>query len=543
MHIPKSALKQTSGNLTFAGSKESNVTTSWGVEWDEQYIARDILQNFYDANKDEVDKINISIEKRNNIVISAPAEFNIQQLFYLGSQKTEEDVGQYGEGFKAACVCLLRDHNLTPVAITGQDVYHIRLSETPVAGTDMYPMIYDLYTMDGKSVGSKFILENCNPKLVEAFRLGLSNFFFTVNHPIVGKQLEDRGWSPKTNIYHSKDGSGYIYFEKMMRAKLGPKVPLVFEITYPYKRIKKKIGLDRDRKTFSQQDDLSFFFKEIKMSTSLFKNVLKATEASLWSKGHTHELLEYHSAGYSWRENHSALFQNYYVKSSSKDIIEQEKIRQIEKTWQNNGRRPIAKVFLKMGAKSALTYLAELRAQAKKKSDEAAKRAPEDSEWRAIELMRSIMVLYAPETAKIFQRDKSTYIIIDSEALLGEFKSNRGYRERTVYLSSKLFVSGFAEILTTFIHEHQHIYGSDGSSSFTYALTNLIEVFIELRHELDHFEEKWERLRQEIIVERETAGSARPLTVQERISRMDEKTLRAFVLKFPTSTLRKRLES
>ena len=29
----------------------SSVTTSWGVNWGEEYIARDILQNFRDADK------------------------------------------------------------------------------------------------------------------------------------------------------------------------------------------------------------------------------------------------------------------------------------------------------------------------------------------------------------------------------------------------------------------------------------------------------------------------------------------------------------
>ncbi len=42
------ALKQSgiAGNLTHLDSRTSSVTTSWGVNWDENYIARDLMQNF-----------------------------------------------------------------------------------------------------------------------------------------------------------------------------------------------------------------------------------------------------------------------------------------------------------------------------------------------------------------------------------------------------------------------------------------------------------------------------------------------------------------
>ena len=39
---------------------ESSVTTSWGVNWGHDYIARDILQNFRDANLNDIDKIDIN---------------------------------------------------------------------------------------------------------------------------------------------------------------------------------------------------------------------------------------------------------------------------------------------------------------------------------------------------------------------------------------------------------------------------------------------------------------------------------------------------
>ena len=45
----------------YVNSTTSSVTLSWGVEWSPDYIARDIIQNFRDANHTEIDAINCAI--------------------------------------------------------------------------------------------------------------------------------------------------------------------------------------------------------------------------------------------------------------------------------------------------------------------------------------------------------------------------------------------------------------------------------------------------------------------------------------------------
>ena len=44
-------------SATLLESHNSSVTTAWGVNWGEDYIARDILQNFRDANKEDINSI------------------------------------------------------------------------------------------------------------------------------------------------------------------------------------------------------------------------------------------------------------------------------------------------------------------------------------------------------------------------------------------------------------------------------------------------------------------------------------------------------
>ena len=47
----------------------SSVTTAWGVDWDEVYIARDLMQNFFDANRGRVSEIRVDASA-SDVVIS-----------------------------------------------------------------------------------------------------------------------------------------------------------------------------------------------------------------------------------------------------------------------------------------------------------------------------------------------------------------------------------------------------------------------------------------------------------------------------------------
>ena len=94
----------------FQKSVESSVTTSWGVNWDANFIARDILQNFRDANLTEIDKVTVNT-KNDRILVEGKNCFDLRKLFFVGSNKAGDDmtVGEYGEGFKAAVVSMLKE--------------------------------------------------------------------------------------------------------------------------------------------------------------------------------------------------------------------------------------------------------------------------------------------------------------------------------------------------------------------------------------------------------------------------------------------------
>lgn len=152
------------GDLQFKRTMTSAVTTGWGVNWDEDYIARDLMQNFFDANRDCLDKVIVN-NYGSEVIITAPTPFNLERLFYLGSEKGEDDVGQYGEGFKAAATCLLRDYDVTPIALSGRDVAVLRVADTTIAETRLYPVEYDFYHNSSEIDGTVLVLPGCSVKL------------------------------------------------------------------------------------------------------------------------------------------------------------------------------------------------------------------------------------------------------------------------------------------------------------------------------------------------------------------------------------------
>ena len=128
----------------FEKSIESSVTTSWGVNWDADFIARDILQNFRDSNLSEIEKVVVNT-KNDRILVEGNNCFDLRKLFFVGSNKAgdETTVGEYGEGFKAAVVSMLKRGIQAPVSVSGDTAVVIDVGEEVVEEWFGWrPMIY-----------------------------------------------------------------------------------------------------------------------------------------------------------------------------------------------------------------------------------------------------------------------------------------------------------------------------------------------------------------------------------------------------------------
>ncbi len=106
----------------------TRILTTYDVRWDKEKTARDVWQNFFDANGHTLDGINSSTAHNSDgsatLSINGLAEYDYQHLLHLGGSTKTGDVqsaGGFGEGAKIAPLILLRDFGAREVIYESKD--------------------------------------------------------------------------------------------------------------------------------------------------------------------------------------------------------------------------------------------------------------------------------------------------------------------------------------------------------------------------------------------------------------------------------------
>lgn len=530
-------------NLSHIQTLTSSVTTAWGVDWDEEYIARDLMQNFFDANRQNLDEVSVR-KSGSDVVVTAPAPLNLERLFYLGSEKGEGDVGQYGEGFKVAATCLLRDHSVTPIAASGNEVVSLRVSEQSVSGTQLHPVEYDFYSNKNTVDGTLLILPNCAPKLAKAVAAGLTHFFYP-NNPLLGTKCWS-DYSGEFSLYESRTKNGHVFYGNLKRGQIEG-IPVILVINKRYKQIENRISKDRDRNAFGD-DVMKMFYNHfarfgLKHDDNGQLIVVQAARPN-WERGHPllSELAGTRRHRSVWRqESVKRVFQDKFFSRSLLAGVDSNRmeITQLEKAWCDVGKIPLPSYFSKFGVLNANDEIARQLDQANKEAVKENRRRPTTSEQAAIDLLFSILKQLAPEIVAVLENGAVAYTVVKAEAMLGAFRSGRSYRAREVFIAERIFASDFSEALAVFLHEHSHIFGHDGSRGFTDALTGLLETVVRFRKKLDEYNDEWTKIRQSINRERAKKQSKQSenLDVENWIANLGEEELRDTLSMLPVIVL------
>ncbi len=507
---------------------DTRITDHWGVDWNPMEIVRDFLQNFYDANS--VDEIDINIKGR-IVTVSSPSEFDYKSLLYLGSDKGTSDIGQYGEGFKAATVNAMRNHNCK-VLVRIKDFLLEFYFETEIIGETEKKIIKCKKSKVGRIKGTKLILKNCPKVILEEFKFGM-NYFYSENNPLFGTLLT-RHYSNDIIIYKSTvENIGFVFYKKLLRAKLD--VPLVVICNRKYKSIDDKIRHDRDRKAF----DDKVLETLLKM---LFKNVhLQAVVNELkpwWENGH--KILRY-MASRGYRRMSLKFPDNYYAKqtnTSRMNLSMQVEIKTVEQEFKEKNYIQCPGYMANLGMKSAVLLINKRMKEKREKRETLYTRKPTDLEQKALNVLIDYINRMEPFLANRFKH--ANYTIGDSEDLIGELRLSRQWRSHDVFLSKKFFLFNFSIALSVLLHEWAHIYGSDGSRGFTDGLTGFLSKLIERRNELDEVEQEWNQISKEIAEQQFQDNSHNK--IHNLINKLSNKQKIQLLKSIPESELLKLLE-
>lgn len=522
---PESPIEELSATLAQAGlhlqlvAREvltSSVTTAWGVAWSEAMIARDLMQNFFDANRGALDQVRTKTWS-GGVQIEAPAAFEPDRLFFLGSEKGNDDVGQYGEGFKAAAICLLRDHGVQPVCISGTRGVVLSVSPQVVADTAMRPVVYQFFDVSPAVAGTVLLLPTRSPRLIEAITHGLDDFLHAGN-PVLGEKIFE---SDCLALHHSLDGNGHLFYRHLRRCIL-PGYPLVWVVRNSIATVERRTSQDRDRNAFG--DTVRSFYLRGFLQMGMRRYWMGWPQACRaivlagkphWERGHpvlaelAQQLQGYR--GTSVRKTLAELFKGAYYARARSDytvVARQLEIDAVEKAWLAQGRRVLPSYFRHLAADEAADELERRAQDALNAARQSGCRAPTPAERACLDVLYRLLRDYAPDIASVFSRKECHYTVGNDKTLLGQLRFSRGHRSTEVYLDQSVFTGDLGYAAAVFLHEHAHIFGWDGSRGFTDALTNLLEALIREHRQLADYAQPWEQAALGVRKEREGSGAS-----------------------------------
>lgn len=232
------------------------------------------------------------------------------------------------------------------------------------------------------------------------------------------------------------------------------------------------------------------------------------------------------------------------------------RVGEIEAAWKDAGRINVPGYFASFGIQNALGEIIERDGAHARR----ARRQPSEAEAAAIEVLRGATEEFAPEIIALFAKQKTEYFVLhgddtvaknalNKEELLGAFKqSERQWDLREVWLAETLFVGDFSEALATFLHEHAHVMGYDGSRQFTDALTGMLATVVRMigdskaRQMLESLSARWDSATKAVARERKEGGAKLvDSTVTKQIDALDKDGLRGLLGRVPPAVLRRLL--
>lgn len=451
-------------------------------------IVRDFLQNFYDDNRPE--DITIQIEG-STVTVLAPKSFDPNLLIYLGSDKGPDQVGKYGEGFKAAMLNAMRNHNCTVRMITANEGLDF-FFEKKVIGERERDVIMCRRSPMASTNGSKLIISNCPPEITAEFKFGL-NCFYHENNPLFGAVIAT-SWQEDLLVFRSTTDVGYLFYGKLLRAKLD--APLVIVCNKRYKNIDNQIEHDRDRKAFNEEV-LGKCIRQVFRGIGVYRciaviNFLKPW----WQKGHPILAALADAAGYNFKMDYPV---EYYAKHSFRDDDKVDfhmRIDEMRRTFREKGWVECPHYMSDLGMKTIPVIIADQDKKVTNAQINELTRRPSPHEQRALDLL--IRTAHSLDSGLADKFTGARYVIGASKEIIGELRKTAVRHDKCVYLTKSVFTGRFSDAVAVLLHEWSHLYGHDGSRGFTDILTDFIARSIEERNSITAYEQEWQPIADEI---------------------------------------------
>lgn len=178
-----------------------NLIFDYPVHWSRYKVLRDLIQNFYDSIPRHAwaERFSHRIEQRRLTLVSEGVDFSYDWLIPIGAS-TKRDGGDYaghfGEGFKIAALCALRDFGWT-IEVRSRDWHLVVVTDAlTVDGRHLKTLAYEVRT--GLAPAADTLLTIAPFHDADILETALLSFFYPDN-PLLGAAI----WtSPTAAVYH-----------------------------------------------------------------------------------------------------------------------------------------------------------------------------------------------------------------------------------------------------------------------------------------------------------------------------------------------------
>lgn len=503
-----------------------NLIFTYPVHWSKYKVLRDFIQNFYDSvsHKEFYERFKYELTDRNELIFTAlNTNFNYEWLIHIGASTKREEkekyAGYFGEGFKIASLCALRDFNWNVTMSSNNWSLDVIRLDLEIDEKSLFSLGYDISIMQVSNKDTILKISNFDKNDYDIFLSALYTFYYKEN-PLLGEQLWENEIcavyhrssfeKPKDlpTSYDSK-GDGIVFGSYQALGSF--EFPFVFCL-HDYKQD------DRDRSTYSKVDVINILVGVIRcIGAQLSLTLLNAFE-KYW---YTYPKEKY---GY---KSYYTVIKNLIIKLHSNSHLTNKFVELnpnllvADKIPNNNlkakNKRRQAMTWLKLQdskytlVQDTFEYLGYPSIEDKCEEDHGFTlvRVPNALETNYINLLEDYVqelftdffeISRLPSCKVITNNDASWDGMAESTKLIKARKNSYGFKIRkeihSISLKIKLFESNnFHDALSTYLHELCHIFGGDSSMNFSRALTEVIRKVIDSNDVLSEYRLKWLKIK------------------------------------------------
>lgn len=501
-----------------------NLIMSYPVKWNMYKILRDFIQNFYDAVQNEQfsERFSYKYENETLEIKCSNVSYNYEYLLHIGaSSKTNNKdkvfSGYFGEGFKIAALCGIRDYSLE--IETSSSNWKIKVIENNIKidNNDAKTLAYKVERYDEKYSDTTLVIKNLKKQYYDVFHCALESFYYEKN-PLFGKKLFGNYYCAiykRSNIEkkigypesYRAYGEGIIFAAFQARGSL--KEPLIF-------CYHKYTENDRERNFFSNIDNIDIIIKCIREIDSETAMKLLIIYKKLWYcyPKHTYGYDSYYTVIknlifiMSYNEEIVNKFKTLYPK-----LLYAKKLEAGDKRSLNN--RKYCAEWIKNNPEYILVqdsfkYLGIQSLEEKCEEENILPKVtkPTKVEQKYIRILQNcIKEIFAdffkngelPECNVIRNLKASVSGYASLTKYEKKEKNIYGYIYRykihsicikEIYLNKENFVSA----LTVYIHEICHTFGGDKSENFSYAMTDALQIVLYKIRFIEKYQKLWKQI-------------------------------------------------